>query len=138
MYLISQECQNIRYARRRHSNQAIVQTLQAQQSKRDAHYHTAHLLAIMTKLMPNWLPEELFNLLHQQWNSPTRRARLAIIPALAWATWMIRGHTCWLEQYHILNSVSKRSCIIVPYASSCAGDDSDAVAWAPVYLLAIL
>ena len=40
-----------------------MQTLQAQQSKRDAHYHTAHLLAIMTKLMPNWLPEELFNLL---------------------------------------------------------------------------
>lgn len=82
-----------------------MQTLQAQQSKRDAHYHTAHLLAIMTKLMPNWLPEELFNLLHQQWNSPTRRARLAIISALAWATRIRRGHTSWLEQYHVHSSV---------------------------------
>ena len=128
MYLILQECQNIRCAAIRQSNQAIVQTLQAQQSKRDAHYHTAHLLAIMTKLMPDWLPEELFNLLHQQWNSPTRRARLAIIPALAWASRMIKGHTFWLEQYHILSYVLKDSCMIVSYASCYAGDNSDAVA----------
>ena len=105
MYLISQECQNIRCATIRPSNYAIVQTLQAQQSKRDAHYHTAHLLAIMTKLMPNWLPEELFNLLHQQWNSPTRRARLATLLAMAWATQMIKGHIFWLEQYHSLSYV---------------------------------
>lgn len=55
-----------------------AQALQSQQSRRNAHYHMAHLLAIMTKLMPEWLPEELFKLLHQQWNSPARRARCVL------------------------------------------------------------
>ena len=53
-----------------------MQAVQAQQSRREAHFHTAHLLAIMTKLMPDWLPEDLFSLLLQQWNSSARRARL--------------------------------------------------------------
>ena len=55
-----------------------MQAVQAQQSRREAHFHTAHLLAIMTKLMPEWLPEDLFSLLLQQWNSSARRARLGL------------------------------------------------------------
>jgi hypothetical protein len=89
-----------------------VQALQAQQSKRDAHYHTAHLLAIMTKLMPNWLPEELFNLLHQQWKSPARRARFDITSALAWATHMRRTAHLLPKQPHILSSVLKGSVVV--------------------------
>ena len=59
-----------------------MQAVQAQQSRREAHFHTAHLLAIMTKLMPEWLPEDLFSLLLQQWNSNARRARLVLPLAL--------------------------------------------------------
>ena len=36
-----------------HDSGIMCRHCRAQQSKRDAHYHTAHLLAIMTKLMPD-------------------------------------------------------------------------------------
>ena len=65
-----------------HSTEGVsvmgMQAVQAQQSRREAHFHTAHLLAIMTKLMPEWLPEDLFSLLLKQWNSNARRARLVL------------------------------------------------------------
>ena len=43
----------------------------------NAHFHAVHLFAVMTKLLPEWLPRSLFDLLHRQWNSPERRARSA-------------------------------------------------------------
>ena len=68
-----------------HNTEGILvmgtQAVQAQLSRREAHFHTAHLLAIMTKLMPEWLPEDLFSLLLQQWNSNARRARLGLLLA---------------------------------------------------------
>jgi hypothetical protein len=43
----------------------------------NAHFHAVHLFAVMTKLLPGWLPRALFDLLHRQWLSPERRARSA-------------------------------------------------------------
>ena len=48
---------------------------QVSQTQMDAHFHVVHLIAVMAKLLPEWLPEQLFSALHRQWNSPERRAR---------------------------------------------------------------
>ena len=63
------------------SNVSLVRccSLWAQESQvqMNAHFHAVHLFAVMTKLLPEWLPRTLFDLLHRQWNSPERRARSA-------------------------------------------------------------
>jgi hypothetical protein len=48
---------------------------QVSQVQMDAHFHAVHLIAVMAKLLPEWLPRPLFDLLHRQWNLPARRAR---------------------------------------------------------------
>ena len=55
---------------------------QETQVQMNAHFHAVHLFAVMTKLLPEWLPRTLFDLLHRQWLSPERRARSAAIPLL--------------------------------------------------------
>ncbi len=45
------------------------------QAQVDAHFHAVHLIAIVTKLLPDWLPDHLFELMHCLWNSKERRAR---------------------------------------------------------------
>ncbi len=40
-----------------------------------AQFNVVHLIAAVAKLRPGWLPKLLFDLLHQRWLSPERRAR---------------------------------------------------------------
>ncbi|KAK9813301.1 hypothetical protein WJX72_012102 [[Myrmecia] bisecta] len=42
----------------------------------DAQYFGVHLLAVMVKLLPDWLPPRLFAILQQRWASPQRTQRL--------------------------------------------------------------
>jgi len=42
-----------------------------------AQFNVVHLIAAVAKLRPGWLPRPLFELLHQRWLSPERRARCA-------------------------------------------------------------
>ena len=53
----------------------ILQNMQIHQTQIDAQFNAVHLLAAMVKLKPDWLPEELFDILYQRWNSPARLAR---------------------------------------------------------------
>ncbi|BDA47386.1 probable transcription-associated protein 1 [Coccomyxa sp. Obi] len=46
------------------------------QAQLDAHFHAVHLIAIVAKLLPDWLPQSLFDLLLRQWNSPERHSRV--------------------------------------------------------------
>ena len=41
----------------------------------DAQFNALHLLVVMAKLLPEWLPEEIFEVLHRRWKAPERRAR---------------------------------------------------------------
>ena len=41
----------------------------------NAQLHVLHLIAVMVKLRTDWLPEQLFELLHARWISPERLAR---------------------------------------------------------------
>ena len=41
----------------------------------DAQFNALHLLVVMVKLVPEWLPEEIFEVLHRRWKGPERRAR---------------------------------------------------------------
>lgn len=50
-----------------------------------AQYNVVHLIAAVAKLRPGWLPRPLFELLHQRWLSPERRARCARPAACAGA-----------------------------------------------------
>lgn len=45
-----------------------------------AQFHALNLLTVMTELLPDWLPERLFNILYQRWNSPERAERCAPLP----------------------------------------------------------
>ena len=49
-----------------------------------AQFNVVHLIAAVAKLRPGWLPKLLFDLLHQRWLSPERRARcvplLCVLP----------------------------------------------------------
>lgn len=57
--------------------------MQVPQAQLDAHFHAVHLIAIVAKLLPDWLPQSLFDLLLRQWNSPERHSRHAFLtPAL--------------------------------------------------------
>ena len=49
--------------------------LQGKQTQVDAQFNAVHLLAAMVKLKPEWLPEQLFEILYQRWKSPQRLAR---------------------------------------------------------------
>ncbi len=51
--------------------------VQDEKAKVAAHFHAVHLIAIVTKLLPEWLPQPLFELLLHQWNSQDRRSRHA-------------------------------------------------------------
>lgn len=51
--------------------------MQVPQVQLDAHFHAVHLIAIVAKLLPDWLPQSLFDLLLRQWNSPERHSRHA-------------------------------------------------------------
>lgn len=51
--------------------------MQVPQAQLDAHFHAVHLIAIVAKLLPEWLPQSLFDLLLRQWNSPERHSRHA-------------------------------------------------------------
>ncbi len=51
--------------------------MQVPQAQLDAHFHAVHLIAIVAKLLPDWLPQSLFDLLLRQWNSPERHSRHA-------------------------------------------------------------
>lgn len=42
-----------------------------------AQFHALHLLTVMTELLPEWLPEPIFEILYQRWNSPERVERCA-------------------------------------------------------------
>ena len=42
-----------------------------------AQFHALHLLSVMTELLPDWLPEELFTILYARWKSPERLERCA-------------------------------------------------------------
>lgn len=48
-----------------------------------AQFHALHLLTVMTELLPDWLPERLFNILYVRWNSPERVERCALLPPRA-------------------------------------------------------
>lgn len=53
----------------------LVIAVQVQQVQIDAQFNALHLLAVMVKLLPDWLPESLFRVLHARWKSPERHAR---------------------------------------------------------------
>lgn len=54
--------------------------VQVPQAKIDAHFHAVHLIAIVTKLLPEWLPQPIFDMLLRLWKSQERRSRHAPIP----------------------------------------------------------
>ena len=54
--------------------------MQVLQAKIDAHFHAVHLIAIVTKLLPEWLPQPIFDVLLRLWKSQERRSRHAPIP----------------------------------------------------------
>ena len=49
--------------------------VQAKEVQASAQLHALHLVAVMVKLRPDWLPEPLFQLLHARWLSPERQIR---------------------------------------------------------------
>lgn len=44
-------------------------------SQEAAQFHCIHLLRVMVKLLPNWLPEALFKVLQERWHSSQRLVR---------------------------------------------------------------
>ena len=48
-------------------------------SQEAAQFHCIHLLRVMVKLLPSWLPDILFSVLQDRWNSQQRLKRCAII-----------------------------------------------------------
>ena len=42
-----------------------------------AQFHALHLLVVMTELLPEWLPEGIYNILFLRWKSPERVERCA-------------------------------------------------------------
>lgn len=51
--------------------------LQVQQLQSEAQFRALHLLAAVVKLLPAWLPADVFALLHTRWKSPERKTRHA-------------------------------------------------------------
>lgn len=44
-------------------------------SQEAAQFHCIHLLRVMVKQLPSWLPEPLFKVLQQRWHSSQRLMR---------------------------------------------------------------
>ncbi len=43
----------------------------------NAQFHALHLVTVMTELLPEWLPQQLFDILYARWRSPARMQRCA-------------------------------------------------------------
>jgi len=43
----------------------------------NAQFHALHLVTVMTELLPDWLPQQLFDILYARWRSAARMQRHA-------------------------------------------------------------
>ena len=43
----------------------------------NAQFHALHLVTVMTELLPDWLPQHLFDIMYARWLSPARMQRRA-------------------------------------------------------------
>ena len=58
----------------------------------NAQLHVLHLVAVMVRLLPDWVPEPLFELLHMRWLSPERQHRQASLPCISFAGIHVHQH----------------------------------------------